>query len=66
VLFRSFKGIIKGVNKGKINTEIVVRISGGTELCSIIATESGRRLDLKKGDKVWVLFNCFSVVLHVD
>ncbi len=61
-----FKGIIEQINTGKINTEYIVDISEGTKLCSVITTESGRRLNLKKGDPVWVLFNCFAVVLHVD
>lgn len=59
-----FNGVIERVNKGKINTEYAVRISDGTELCSLVTTESSRKLNLKKGDGVWALFNCFSVVLH--
>lgn len=61
-----FKGVVEQVNVGKINTEYVIGISDGTRLCSIITTESSRQLDLRKGDPVWALFNCFAVVLHVD
>ncbi|MDO9263912.1 MAG: TOBE domain-containing protein, partial [Desulfosalsimonadaceae bacterium] len=61
-----FNGFISRIHKGKVNSECVVRISDGTELCSIVSTESIRHLKLKEGDKVWALFNCFSVVLHVD
>jgi molybdate transport system regulatory protein len=61
-----FKGIIVRVNRGAVNTEYVVLLSDGTELCSIVTSESSRRLDLKKGDSVWAVFNCFSVVLHID
>jgi molybdate transport system regulatory protein len=61
-----FKGIIEQVNRGKINTEYVIAISDGTRLCSITTTESGQRLNLKQGNQVWALFNCFAVVLHVD
>ena len=61
-----FNGVIVRIHKGEINTEYVVRISDGTELCSIVSTESGRRLKLQENDSVWVIFNCFSVVLHVD
>ncbi len=62
----SFKGIIEQVSKGAVNTEYVVRISDRIELCSVVSTESSQLLDLKKGDTIWVLFNCYSVVLHVD
>ena len=61
-----FEGIVEGINKGRVNTEYIVRISDGTRLCSIVTTESSRRLSLGIGDSVWALFNCFSVVLHAD
>jgi molybdate transport system regulatory protein len=59
-----FKGVITRVNQGKVNTEYVVRISDVTELCSVVTTESFRQVGLKKGDRVWTLFNSFAVVLH--
>ena len=49
--------------RGEINTEYRVKISDGTEICSIVTTESCRRLSLGEGDTVWVLFNSASVVL---
>ncbi len=61
-----FKGIIEQVTTGKVNTEYVIGIPDGSRLCSITTTTSGRQLNLKKGDHVWALFNCFAVVLHVD
>jgi len=61
-----FKGVVEQVNVGKVNTEYVIGISDGTRLCAITTTESGRKLNLKKGDEVWTLFNCFAVVLHID
>ena len=61
-----FNGVIVRINKGEVNTEYVVRISDGTELCSVATTEAGRRLKFQKDDTVWVIFNCFSVVLHTD
>jgi molybdate transport system regulatory protein len=59
-------GIVERINQGKINTEFIVRISGGTEVCSLVTTASCRRLGLKKGDPVWVVFNSFAVVLLAD
>ncbi|MBU1168856.1 MAG: TOBE domain-containing protein [Proteobacteria bacterium] len=58
-----FHGIVDRITQGEINTEYAVRISDGTELCSIVTTESSRRLNIGKGDPVWVLFSSFSVVL---
>jgi molybdate transport system regulatory protein len=61
-----FKGTIEQVNVGKVNTEYVIGVPDGTKICSITTTASGQQLNLKKGDQVWALFNCFAVVLHAD
>jgi molybdate transport system regulatory protein len=61
-----FKGVLTRIIAGKINTECVVRISETTEVCAVISTAAGRKLNLHAGDEVWVLFNCFSVVLHSE
>jgi len=58
-----FQGIVEKIIRGEINTEYRVKISDGTEICSIVTTESCRRLSLGEGDTVWVLFNSASVVL---
>jgi len=61
-----FPGAVARINKGKITTEFVVRISDGTELCSIVTTESASGTGFRKNDRVWALFNSFAVVLHID
>jgi molybdate transport system regulatory protein len=61
-----FLGTIVRINKGEITTEYVVRISDGTELCSIVNTGSAHQMGFQENDQVWVLFNSYSVVLHTD
>jgi len=61
-----YLGTIVRINKGEITTEYVVRISDGTELCSIVTTASTQQIRFKQNDRVWVMFNSYSVVLHVD
>ncbi|RLB84298.1 MAG: transporter [Deltaproteobacteria bacterium] len=61
-----FNGIVVRINKGKVSSEYVIRISDGTDLCSIVSTKSAKYLRLKEGDTVWATFNCFSVVLHAE
>jgi molybdate transport system regulatory protein len=61
-----FQGIITKLTGGEVNTECVVRISDGLDLCAVVSTAGSRQLELKEGDSIWVLFSCFSVVLHVD
>jgi len=61
-----FNGVIARISQGEVNTEYAVRVSDGAELCAVLSTEGSRRLDFNIGDRVWALFNCFAVVLHVD
>jgi len=61
-----FHGTITQVVRGKLTTEFVVRIPDGTELCSLVTEESRRKLDIQEQDEVWVMFNNFAVILHVD
>ncbi|MBI4965638.1 MAG: TOBE domain-containing protein [Desulfomonile tiedjei] len=61
-----FHGTVTQILRGKITTEFIVRIQDGTQLCSLVTEESRRKLDINEGDKVWVMFNSFAVILHVD
>lgn len=61
-----FRGTVAQIIRGTLITEFSVRMQDGTELCSVVTEESRRKLGIKKGDDVWVLFNSFAVVLHVD
>ncbi|HBI16359.1 MAG TPA: transporter [Desulfobulbaceae bacterium] len=61
-----FQGVITRMTRGKVATEYVIRITDGTELCAIASTESSMRQVLQETNRVWALFNCFSVVLHSD
>jgi molybdate transport system regulatory protein len=61
-----FLGTVTQVRRGKLTTEFIVRIQDGTELCSLVTEESRRKLHVEKNDRVWVLFNSFAVILHVD
>jgi molybdate transport system regulatory protein len=61
-----FFGTIVRIDKGEITTEYVVRISDGTELCSIVTTDSAHQMGFRENDQAWVIFNSYSVVLHTD
>lgn len=60
-----FIGTIERINKGGINTEYTVRIADGTTLCAVISTHSAQNLSFRPGERVWVVFTCFAVVLNV-
>jgi molybdate transport system regulatory protein len=61
-----FKGSVIRVIKGKINSEVVIKISDTTELCSILTEKSRESLEIQKGDSVWAVFNATMAVIHVD
>lgn len=61
-----FFGSVIKILRGKLTTELIVRIQDGTELCSLVTEESRRKLDVKENDNVWVMFNSFAVILHVN
>ena len=61
-----FPGTVFRITPGALNTEFAVRLSDGTQLCATISTESGRRLNLGAGDRVWAVFSCYAAVLHLD
>jgi molybdopterin-binding protein len=61
-----YRGLIVRRTGGEINTEYVVRLADGTELCAIAGTPDSRSPDFMEGDAIWALFNCCAVVLHLE
>jgi molybdate transport system regulatory protein len=61
-----FQGTVIRVHKGRITTELVVRIADDTELCSLVSNGMNEGIEFKEGESVWAAFSSFSVVLHVD
>ena len=60
-----FQGKVTEILRGRLITEVIVRIHDGTELCSVVTEQSRRKLDLKRGDDAWVMFNSYAVILYV-
>lgn len=61
-----FHGTVTRILRGKLTTEFIVRLQDGTELCSLVTEASRRRLDIREQEDVWIMFNSFAVILHVD
>ena len=59
-------GSVERITRGELTTEYIVRLADGTEICSIVTSESCRRLAFGQGDDVWAVFNCYSVVLLAE
>ena len=61
-----FSGTVAQILRGKLTTEFIVRIQDGTEVCSLVTEKSRQKLNIREKDDVWVMFNSFAVILHVD
>ncbi len=61
-----FRGTVTQINRGILTAELIVGIQDGTEVCSLITEKSCCKLDINQGDDVWVMFNSFALILHLD
>lgn len=61
-----FKGSIRRIICGKINSEVVVQVSDSTEVCAVLTETSRATLDIRAGDIVWAVFNAASAIIHID
>ena len=60
------KGKVKSVKPGAVNTEVVVELSGGETVTSIITKESADKLALAKGKEVYAVIKASNVMIAVD
>jgi molybdopterin-binding protein len=58
-------GQIKQITAGPINAEIVISLTGGTEIVSVITKASAKALGLKKGMKVFAVVKSSDVMIGV-
>jgi molybdopterin-binding protein len=62
----NLKGKVKKVSPGAVNTEVVVELSGGLELVSIITKVSADKLGLAEGKQVYVIIKASDVMVATD
>ncbi len=60
------RGTVARIVRGKLVTEVDVRVSDTIELCAIITEAGRRRLGLKENDALWAIFSAAAVVIHAD
>ncbi len=61
-----FKGKVKRIAHGAINSEITVEIQGSLEVVSMITKASAERLGLAEGREVHVAIKASNVMIVVD
>jgi molybdopterin-binding protein len=61
-----FKGKVKQIKVGAVNTEVVIKTVEGAEIVSMITKESAEKLGLKEGKEVYAAIKASQVMLLVD
>lgn len=60
------KGKVKSLTHGVVNSEVVVELSGGQEIVSVITKSAAERLGLTEGKEVHAVIKASSVMLAAD
>ena len=60
------KGTIKQVTPGAVDTEVIIELSPGVEVASIITKKSAETLRLKVGGSAYAIIKASNVILGVD
>jgi len=60
------KGTVKKVSHGAVNSEVVVELSGGAEVVSIITKTSAEQLKLAQGSQVYAVVKASNVMIAID
>ncbi len=60
------KGVIKAIEIGAVNVEVIVEISPGLEIASIITKKSCESLGLEVGKEAYVIVKASNVMLGID
>jgi len=60
------KGKIKKIIPGAVNSEVIIEISSGQEIVSVITKESVASLGLKEGKEVYAVIKASNVMIAID
>ena len=60
------KGRVRLIKSGAVNSEVIIEISGGETIVSIITKDSVESLGLKDGKEVYAVIKASNVMVAVD
>ena len=61
-----FQGMVSGLTRGAVTTEVVVELPDGTAICAVVTTRSADSLGLRAGAPATVWCSAFSVILNIE
>ena len=62
----SLQGTIKAIEPGAVNTQVIIELSNGVEVVSIITKDSAERLNLATGKTVYAVVKASDVMIATD
>ena len=60
------RGKVKKVTPGAVNAEVIIEISGGQEIVSIVTKDSAEKLGLKEDREVYAIVKASNVMIAID
>jgi molybdopterin-binding protein len=60
------RGKIKQIKPGSVNTEVIIELTGGSQVVSVITKESAENLELAVGKQVYAVIKASNVMIAVD
>ena len=60
------KGTVVKVVRGAVNSEVIIRLDGGTEAVSVITNESVDNLGLKPNKEAYAVIKASNVMVAID
>ncbi|MFM2480027.1 molybdopterin-binding protein [Celerinatantimonas sp. YJH-8] len=60
------KGTIKSITKGAVNSEVLIELTDGVVIASIITNGAVENLDLKVGESAYAIVKATEVLIGVD
>jgi molybdopterin-binding protein len=61
-----FRGKVKSLKKGPINSEVTIELPGGLEIVATVTTKSAENLGLKEGADTTALIKATHVMLMTE
>jgi molybdopterin-binding protein len=61
-----FKGKVKSIKHGAVNSEVTVQLPSGLEIVSVVTKTATENLDLKEGKDVYTVIKATNVILGTD
>jgi molybdopterin-binding protein len=60
------KGIVRKVVTGAVNSEVIIELKCGEQICSIITNESAKSLKIEEGKEAYAVVKASNVMIAVD